>query len=398
VKLLYIHQYFKFPDEFGGTRSYWIAKGLIKNNHKVVVISTKNGLKKKVERITREGIIVIYLNIPYSNNMGIFARFSAFVNFMFRSTYYALKEKKVDLIYATSTPLTVGFPALITKWFSRTPYVFEVRDLWPEVPIQMGALKNSLIKKAAILFEKTIYNNATHIIALSPGMKSGVMRFVKDKRKVSMVPNMSKIDEFYPRKVTNDEKIECGIDPSKFNCIHFGAMGIANGLEYIIKASKLAYDKRLNFIQFVFLGEGVVEDRLKSFVKQNNLGNVTFLGPKPLNEVSSIVNACDLSIVSFADIEVLKTNSPNKLFDSLSAGKPIIVNSSGWTKDIVEENNCGFYVDVKAPEDLIEKIQYLYNDKKLFEKFSKNSRILAENKYDKTILVPQVIKTVEEVL
>ena len=314
---------------------------------------------------------------------------------MIKSCYYTLIEKGVGLIFSTSTPLTVGLPALLSKWFKGTPFVFEVRDLWPEVPIQMGALNNPILKKSAIAFEKIIYKNAKNIIALSPGMKEGVLKRLKNKNKVTMIPNMSKIEEFYPRAVLDEEKRKLGLNPLKFNCIHFGAIGKANGLDSILKSAKYAHQNNIESIEFIFLGEGGEEISLKNYTKKHKLKNVVFLGPKKLKEVSEIVNACDLSIVSFAEIEILKTNSPNKLFDSLSAGKPIIVNSSGWTKDIVENSQCGFYVNPNKAKDLIDKIQLLQSDKKLYKIFTENSRKLAETKYDKSLLVPQVIDVIK---
>ncbi|MGB2685121.1 MAG: glycosyltransferase family 4 protein [Olleya sp.] len=395
MKIIYIHQYFRKPTESGGTRSYWIAKELIKKNHDVLVISTKNNMDSSKKHEIVDGIKVLYLNVPYSNNLSIFARIKSFLSFMFMSSYYLLKEKNVDAVFATSTPLTVGFPALIGKWFKGIPYTFEVRDLWPEVPIQMGALKNKLLIKLAVGFEKTIYKNASHIIALSPGMEKGVLKFITDRTKVSMIPNMSKIDEFFPRPVSDQQKTNLGLNPQKFNCIHFGAMGRANGLEHLFEAAKYAKDNNITTIDFVFLGEGVLFETFKKYVQDNALDNVKFLGTKALIEVSEIVNACDVSLVSFANIDILKTNSPNKLFDSLSAGKPIIVNSAGWTKTMVEDNNCGFYADITSPQQLVEKIQVLQKDIDLYNTFSINSRQLAETKYDKSILVPQVVNVIE---
>ena len=395
MKIIYIHQYFRKPTESGGTRSYWIAKEVIKKNHDVLVISTKNNMDSSKKHEIVDGIKVLYLNVPYSNNLSIFARIKSFLSFMFMSSYYLLKEKNVDAVFATSTPLTVGFPALIGKWFKGIPYTFEVRDLWPEVPIQMGALKNKLLIKLAVGFEKTIYKNASHIIALSPGMEKGVLKFITDRTKVSMIPNMSKIDEFFPRPVSDQQKTNLGLNPQKFNCIHFGAMGRANGLEHLFEAAKYAKDNNITTIDFVFLGEGVLFETFKKYVQDNALDNVKFLGTKALIEVSEIVNACDVSLVSFANIDILKTNSPNKLFDSLSAGKPIIVNSAGWTKTMVEDNNCGFYADITSPQQLVEKIQVLQKDIDLYNTFSINSRQLAETKYDKSILVPQVVKVIE---
>lgn len=395
MKIIYIHQYFRKPTESGGTRSYWIAKELIKRNHEVLVFSTKNNMDTLKRYETVDGIKVLYLNVPYSNNLSIVARLKSFLSFMFMSSYYLLKEKKVDVVFATSTPLTVGLPALIGKWFKRIPYIFEVRDLWPEVPIQMGALKNKFLIKLALAFEKTIYKNASHIIALSPGMKKGVLKFITNPSKVSMIPNMSKIDVFYPREVSDKQKSNLGLNPQKFNCIHFGAMGKANGLEHLFEAAKYAKDNNITSINFIFLGEGAMYEKFIKYVQDNALDNVKFLGTKALKEVSEIVNACDVSLVSFAKIEILKTNSPNKLFDSLSAGKPIIVNSAGWTKTMVEDHNCGFYADPLIPKQLVYKIQILQQDKNLYNTFSINSRQLAETKYDKSILVPQVVKVIE---
>lgn len=386
MKILYLHQYFKTPKDAGGTRSFWIAKELILNGFEVTVITGRENKSKKKEIEEIDGIKVIYLHVPYDNKMGIVKRIKSFLSFSLKSTYYTLKEKDVTLTFATSTPLTIGIPALFRKLIKRTSFVFEVRDLWPEVPIQLGALKNSILKKIATALEKLIYKHSSHIIALSPGMEAGVLKYV-DSNKVSMVPNMSKADVFYTRPHNLELAKKIGIDVSKYNVIYFGAMGEANGLHYIVETAKLLNDKDVNFI---FIGGGKVEDDLKHIVETHNLKNVLFLGKKPVNEVSEIVNLCDLSIVSFANIPILRTNSPNKLFDSLSAGKPIIVNSSGWTKNIVEDNKCGFYVDPTNPSDFKDKIEILMNDSILSKEMGNNSRVLAETKYDISILVPKV--------
>ena len=142
MKILYIHQYFMTPDDAAGTRSYWIAQELINRGHQVTMLTTSSQIEKKVEKKNVNGIEVIYLKVPYSQSMGIFARLKSFLSFMLKSTRVALAQKNTDLIIATSTPLTIGFPALVAKKFKKTPFLFEVRDLWPEVPIQMGGLNN----------------------------------------------------------------------------------------------------------------------------------------------------------------------------------------------------------------------------------------------------------------
>ena len=390
--ILYIHQYFKTPYESGGTRSYWLAKKLVDNGFNVTMYTTSGNInEKKVVKIV-DGIKVVYIKLPYSQKMNISQRLYSFISFMIKASFFAFKEKNIDLIFATSTPLTVGFPALVLKKIKKIPYLFEVRDLWPEVPIQMGGLKNKLLQKLAILFEKTIYKNAKHIIALSPGMYDGVIKYVSSS-KVSMIPNMSKIDEFWQRKKNLTLINKLGLKDSSFKIIHFGALGLANGIDSIIESAKLLKDD--SSVEFIFIGGGSLEKSLIKQSKKYNLKNVHFLGKFNMKKTSEIVNFCDVSMVSFLNIPILYTNSPNKLFDSLSAGKPIIVNSAGWTKDLVEKNKCGYYVNPSVYQELKDKILFLKENPKVVNVMGRNSRKLAENVYDKLLLTNQFLDVIK---
>src|SRR5690606_32338745 len=151
-------------------------------------------------------------------------------------------------------------------------------------------------------------------------------------------------------------------------------------------------------VEFIFFGGGSEESTLISLCNEYNLNNVHFLGKFPMSKTSEIVNLCDVSIVSFMDLPILYTNSPNKLFDSLSAGKPIIVNSAGWTKDLVEEYECGYYVNPNNPSDLVEKLRYLQMAPEEVRNMGIRSRWLAENKYDKSILCREFVNLVEKQL
>lgn len=395
MRVLYIHQYFITPNEPGGTRSYWFSKELLANGHQVVMLTSRNKQNKLIEKKLIDGIEVIYVKNPYSNNMGIISRLWSFIRFMILSTWVGLKQKNIDLVFATSTPLSIGIPAFVIKKFTGIPYIFEVRDLWPEVPIQMGAIKNTFVIKLLYWFERLIYKSAKHVVALSPGMQNGVIKAGISPSKVTMIPNMAKKDEFFVRTKNWEIARNFNINTNHFNLVHFGAMGIANGLEYIIKAAAILKQNNINQVDFIFLGEGKTELELKRMCESKNLSNVKFLGKHPMKIVSEIVNICDCSLVSFADIPILYTNSPNKLFDSLSAGKPLIVNSPGWTKDMVEDHNCGVYVDPKNPEDLAKTIIKLIENPTMLQQMALNSRQLAEEVYDKTILCKKFVKVIE---
>lgn len=390
MRILYIHQYFNTPDESAATRSYWISKELVSRGHKVIMLcSAKKG---KIGIMNIDGIEVHYMPNAYSNLMSKIQKVKSFASFMIKAIREGSKQKNIDLVFATSTPLSVGAIALWLKKFKKFPYVFEVRDLWPEFPIQVGAIRNKYIIRILRKFEHSIYKNASHIIALSPGMADGVKAAGTLENKISMIPNMSKSDCFFQHPIDTSIASKFNIDLNKFNIIHFGSMGIANGLDYLVKVAEYLKDDDVNVI---FMGSGATEPMLKDMVTQRNLKNVQFLGNHPMSTVMEVVNCCDISVVSFKDLPILATNSPNKLFDSLSAGIPIAVNSNGWTKDLVESGDCGFYASVNNPESFANKIRDIKGDKELLARWGKNARIISETKYDKSILCPQVAEVLE---
>ncbi|WP_318308100.1 glycosyltransferase family 4 protein [Flagellimonas crocea] len=393
MKILYIHQYFVTPKEPGGTRSYWISRELIKNGHEVTMLTTTKG-KGKPSEMMIDGIKVIYLNVPYNNRMSLFKRLIAFVKFMFLSSLYVLRTQKPDLMIGTSTPLTVGFPVLVGKKLRRIPYIFEVRDLWPEVPVQMGGVKNKLLIKLLYRFEKSIYKNALHVVALSPGMRDGVRDAGTPEDKITTIPNMSKIDKFWPREKNKEWMEKLGLRPDSFKVIYFGTMGLANGMEYILDAANFLKNEK--DIEFLFVGDGSTKPVLEERCKNEGLDFIRFYGKMPMEQLSETVNLSDVSLVTFADLPILATNSPNKLFDTLSAGKPLIVNSPGWTKTMVEEDDCGVFVDPNRPEEMAQAILNFKNNPEERERFGRNARLLAEHKFDKSILCKKFVKTVEE--
>jgi glycosyltransferase involved in cell wall biosynthesis len=400
-KILYINQYFRKPKEPGITRSYWIAQRLIQEGYKVTMLAHRNTLLEHVkgevprsEIVDVDGIRVIYLRNQYSNEMGVMARAWAFVSFMLRSVWWTLKEKDVDLVIATSTPLTVAVPALFRKLLKKTPFIFEVRDLWPEVPVQMGAIKNRFVVWLLSWLEKTAYRSAEHVVALSPGMREGVEKYIPAER-TSMIPNMAKIDQFWSREQDTVLEKELGLKEKSFRVIYFGQMGLSNAIPDVIDATRECLRQSKN-IEFLFLGHGRMKKKIETAFSGES--RVHVFARVPMERMSAILNLCDVSLVTFTDLPILYTNSPNKLFDSLSAEKPVIVNSAGWTKDMVEEHQCGLFADPKKPGSLAQCILKLQEDRKLCEQLGRNARRLAETKYDKSILCEQFSQAVNTVV
>ena len=388
------------PDEHGTSRSYWFAKKLVESGYHVTMITATNEFKHpKACRENIEGIDVVYVQNDYSQYYSKLRKVYSFIKFIFQAVNQSRKEKGVDLVYATSTPLTVGFIALVLRMIKGWRYIFEVRDLWPEFPIQVGAIKNGFLISILRFVEKKIYQKSEHIVALSPGMRDGVLHCGIPKEKVTVITNMSKGDLFYPRRRESDHFVKYGIDSTKYNVVHAGSMGVANGLMYVMETAKIMKEQlKDDTINFILLGEGATKPQLMAFAEKYHLDNVKFIGEYNTYGTSEILNCCDASVVSFKNLPILYTNSPNKMFDSLSAGKPIIVNSAGWTKEVVEKYNCGLFVNPEDPSDFANKILALSKDKMRQENYEKNSRKLSLEKFDKSILTGEFLCVVNSAM
>jgi glycosyltransferase involved in cell wall biosynthesis len=393
MNILYIHQYFTTPEEGGGTRSYEFARYLVKKGHKVTILTGTElnnplaGIKQKKDEYI-EGIHVIYLKTPYSNYMSFKKRLYSFIGFSWRSTLSGIKIKKYDLIFATSTPLSVAIPGIILSFFRRVPMVFEVRDLWPEVPIQTGVIKNPTIIKLLRFFENFTYRRAKHIIALSPGMAEGILTTGISKDKVTMIPNFCILDFFKPGKpkVNNLEKLVY----NNHIIAYSGAISNTNNLGLVIDAAE-KLQKVGSSVIFMIAGDGREKPKLEKLVEIKKLKNVIFLGKISKYEIVNLYRRAIACIVLFKNLPVLSTNSPNKFFDAISAGKPIITNMGGWIGEMVESKKIGFSVENDNPQAIVSVVDKLINmDKKQLEEMGQNARKLAVEKFDSNAMASKL--------
>lgn len=397
MHILYIHQHFAVPDGTTGTRSYEFARRWVLAGHKVTVITGYydiGGLNYSKTPQYVDGIKVVFVGTQYSNKQSFVRRVISFLVFIILSIVAGLKTKNVDVIYATSTPLTVGISAMVLKWLKRAPFVFEVRDQWPEIPIELGLIKNSFLIKILLWLEKRIYKSASAIVALSPGMAKGVREVIGENKLIETVPNSSDIDVFCPDIDGANIRKEYGWE-NKFVMMHFGAMGKVNGLEFLIEvAGKLKEDQT---IHFVIIGDGATRVGLENDARQLGLKNIEFLGSIQKKQLPEYVAACDVSMVILAPYPILEHNSANKFFDSISAGKPILLNYSGWQREIMEDNNAGFGCRLCDIDEFVNKVRSLAADRNAVAEMGQNARRIAEEKFNRDKLGLQLLEVLESV-
>lgn len=382
MKILYVHQYFKTPKQGGSIRSYYLAKGLVNAGHEVTMITAHNDAYKRDDV---DGINVHYLQVPYDNSYGFLKRILAFWNFVKLAKKQAKKLTKHDLAYVMTTPLTTGFIAQYLKKDLGISYYFEVGDLWPEAPIQMGVIKHPILKKWLYSLEKKFYDDADKVIALSPAIRNYIEK-VSPNTKVHVIPNLSDCSFFEANYSIGDFS-----ESNKFQITYCGAIGKANHLEYFLDLANASQEESLP-VHFNIIGEGSEKKRLRKIASR--LKNVSFYPHSSKGCVKNLLATSDAVYVSFKKVEILNTGSPNKFFDSLASGKLTIINFEGWIKNVIYRNKCGFYHNPHNPQEFTRKLKVFLASQSLLSAYQRNGRKLAELYYDKDIQVKKLLKII----
>ncbi|MBZ0271153.1 sugar transferase [bacterium] len=368
MRLLYIDQYFSTRAGRSGTRGYEFARRFAAAGWRVTVITSASDYshlatqRRFVERTRVEGIDVVSLRIGYAQRMSYVRRAVSFVLFMIASTVAGLVLGRHDAVFASSTPLSVGVTGALISMLRGIPFVFEVRDLWPRAPIEMGVIRGRAAIGVLTALERWIYRRAVLVNALSPGMREGIVDAGVDPARVAMIPNGCDLDLAPARVDRAGMRREFGFDGDAFVVIYAGTLGPANDVGDLLATARAARDADLSRVRFLIVGDGSEHAALEATVTREVLANVRFAGARTRRETARLIAASDLGVTCFAPRPVLETNSPNKLFDYLACGVPQMVNTPGWMREIVEDGGAGVFVPHGKPEEAARTIANLAND------------------------------------
>lgn len=384
MKLLYITQGFGFPENSGGTRKYDLATSLVKKGIDVTVITSYTGKPgdPKWKEYEREGIKFFELNCPYSNYMGFKERMKAFISFMQNSKKKAL-SLDCDVVLATSTPLSIGYPALVMHRKRKKPYVFEIRDVWPGVPIAMGYFKNKFLQKILYSFEMRIYKKAAALVPLSTGMDENIKRRYPNNKSV-VIPNISEVNRFAEIK----KEIDITVPEGKKVLLYAGTFGNVNGVGYIIDmaAHTIKYNPD---VWYYLVGKGKEkEDNIKQAERLGVLNkNVFIFDPVRKNDLPYLYSIATVGSSFVIDIPALWDNSANKFFDTLAAHRPMVINHEGWQADAIRKHNCGYVLPPKVSDEAAKAfVEYMTNDE-LLKVQGENAFKLGKEQYSLEVAV-----------
>lgn len=392
MRILYFHQHFSTPDGSAGTRSFELAKAALRAGHSVTMVcgsydQGQTGLsvpfKKGVRRGITAGIDVIEFNLGYSNKLNFYQRLWIFLRYLINCIPLVFKEP-ADVVFCTTTPLTAGIPGITARLFTNKKFVFEVRDLWPELPRAMKIVRNPILLTLMRILELCSYRAANHLIGLSPGIVDGITATGINTDKVKLIPNGCDLGLFGDK---NSSWRPEGICDDQLLAVYSGTHGVANGLEAILDAAAILKKRHRDDIHILFVGAGKEKPALISRAKREQLQNVSFIEPLKKKELSGLLAGADVGLQCLLNLPAFYYGtSPNKFFDYIASGLPVLNNYPGWVAGLISEFDCGYVVPPDDPYALTEAlIDAADNRCKLIEK-GVRARKLAKQKFDRTKL------------
>jgi glycosyltransferase involved in cell wall biosynthesis len=403
MHILYIHQYFVTPDGTTGTRSYDVSKYFLEMGHHVTVITgwhEQSGLASLPwYRLFRtqwvDGIQVVVCNVSYSNKMRVPARLWSFIGFVLLGTLACLRQRGVDIIFGTSTPLTVGVPSRVAGAIKRVPYVFEVRDLWPEDLLAAGRIKPGVQYRVWEWLERFSYKKAKRILLVSRGFHDRLLERGFAPQRLETV--LLGADGALFRDLHPDHAFfrERGLD-GKTIAIYTGAHGDANGLFQVLDAAEHLRDR--DDIAVILMGDGKMKPAIQEAVRDRDLTNVHLFEPVPKHRLPDILSACHVGLMILKQITRPRWVTPNKVFDYMFSGLPSIVNFPGTTAQLVEADGTGVASRPGDAADLAAKIRHWADHPDERAAIGRRAREIAFDKYDRRMVAKRLAEIFQEVL
>lgn len=401
MKILYFHQHFSTPKGSAGIRSYEMARRLVARGHQVTMVcgsygGGETGLTMPFAQGRRRGVVdgieVIEFALAYSNSDGFLKRGLTFLKFALRSIGLAFTEH-YDVLFATTTPLTAGIPGIFARWLRGKPFVFEVRDLWPELPRAMGVIKNPLVLGAMSLLEWASYRSAHRLIGLSPGIVEGIAHRGVPRECITLVPNgcdlgifAGAVEPWRPQQVRISDLL----------AVFAGTHGTANGLDAVLNAAAELKRRGRDDIKLMLIGQGKFKPGLQARAESEGLDNVVFHDPVNKARLAGLMASTDVGLQILANVPAFYYGtSPNKFFDYIAAGLPVLNNYPGWLTDQIDQHRCGFTVPPDNPIAFADALEQAAGDRVALKAMGQRARALAEREFDRALLADRWVATLE---
>jgi glycosyltransferase involved in cell wall biosynthesis len=408
MHILLIHQAFAALDEPGGTRHHELARYLAGRGHCLTIIASpvsyltgaRLGLPSFSQKMEEEqeggGVRVIRTYTFQALHKSFVHRVFSFISFMASSFFAGLGVKDVDLVWGTSPPIFQGVTTWLLARLKGVPFLFEVRDLWPTFAIAVGVLKNPLLIKMSLWLERFLYRHADRVMVNSPGYVAHVTKYAA--RRVELIPNGADPEMFNPADKGSGFRLANHLE-NKFVVLYAGAHGMSNDLGVVLDAARILQDVgATSEVMVTFLGDGKEKSALQKRASEMHLVNVLFLPPVPKTGMAAALAGADACLAILKPIDEYKTTYPNKVFDYMAAGRPVILAIDGVIRAVVEAAGCGIFSQPGDSTALAQAVQVLAADQARSRQMGLAGRKYLEEHFSRSALATKLAGLMDDMV
>lgn len=398
MHILFLTHYFPPEVNAPATRTFEHASRWVSQGHQVTVITCAPNCPAGVvfdgyrnawrTEETVNGIQVIRVWSYLSANKGFAKRSLNFLSYMLTAVWCAIRLKRVDLVVATSPQFFCGWAGVLTHWLRGWPFVLEIRDIWPESIVTVGAMKRSPVMKLLEWLERLMYAAADHIVTVGNGYRDQLLARNVPVEKISVIPNGVDVARFQPQP-PSDELRRRWDGEHKFVCAYIGTVGMAHGLEVVVKAAEQLRHSGRDDVQFWIVGDGAERAKLEAQAREKELASITFTGMIAKDQIDEVIASCDACLVHLRGTELFGTVIPSKVFETMALNIPIIMGVRGQAQDIVLQGHGGVPMTPDDPASLLECIDAIRTDR---SQFTRGRGYVAKH-YDRITLADQMLGT-----
>jgi len=405
MHILFLSHYFPPEVNAPASRTYDHAKRWVKElDIKVTVITNHpnhpNGIlypgyqNQWVTREEKEGVNVYRVKTYLAPNKGFVRRTLNYLFFMVASVIAAIRLPKPDVVVATSPQFFCAVAGYLVSLMKKSPFVFELRDIWPESIITVGAMRPSLPIRLLEKLELFLYRKSVRVVALTDAFKENLISRGIIPSKIEVIKNGVDLSFFHPGPVPTDLIDELGVD-GRFVASYIGTVGMAHAVEKIVEVAETL--KGVREILFLVVGEGANKEKIRYLVTQKGLSNIKILPGVSKGRVRDYYAVTNLNLVTLRDTPLFRTVIPSKIFEIMAMGRPILCAVDGECREIIEQAGSGVYVEPENVDQMAETILQLWSKKDVLEEMGKNGRVFVERYFNRDDLAKIYLGLLREV-
>lgn len=404
MRILFLSHYFPPEVNAPATRTYEHCRQWVKDGHQVTVVTCApnhpqgkvyEGYRNRLyQRETRDGITVLRVWTFITANEGFFKRTLNYISYMCSASVVSLFLPKADVVLSTSPQFFNGLAGYVVSRLRRIPWVLEIRDLWPESIVAVGAIKSPAIIQILEWIERFAYRKADRIVPVTDAFRAYMLNKGIEDDKIVVVKNGVDLAQYAPCDKVGSLAEQLGVK-GKFVVSYFGTHGMAHHLETVLQAAhRLSHSKH---VVFLMVGDGAERQALVRMRHEMGLDNVVMLDQQPKSRMRELWALSDVSLVLLKKSELFKTVIPSKIFESLAMEKPILLGVEGESAELIHAAQAGLCIEPEQPDELAAKVLELSRKPELCQQLGRNGRTYVIKHFDRTALARKLSALIETV-